>query len=82
MSLQAKLDAFRTNFEAGGPPYNAPDWVHEPMHRATREMSGPRNGPQRGTSRDEYAPTFVAGRPLRLSSAVVRAQHAATSHAP
>jgi peroxiredoxin len=38
MSLQAKLDAFRTNFEAGGPPYHAPDWVHEPMHRATREL--------------------------------------------
>lgn len=38
MSLQDKLDAFRTNFEAGGPPYNAPSWVHEPMHRATAEL--------------------------------------------
>ncbi|MCB1490219.1 MAG: AhpC/TSA family protein [Rhodobiaceae bacterium] len=38
MSLQDKLDAFRTNFEAGGPPWNAPDWVHEPMHRATDEL--------------------------------------------
>lgn len=35
MSLQDRLDAFRANFEAGGPPYNAPDWIHEPMHRAT-----------------------------------------------
>ncbi len=38
MSLQDKLDAFRTNFEAGGPPYNAPAFIHEPMHRATAEL--------------------------------------------
>ena len=38
MSLQATLDAFRANFEAGGAPYNAPDWIHEPMHRATDEL--------------------------------------------
>lgn len=38
MSLQDKLDAFRTNFEAGGAPYNAPAWIHEPMHRATDEL--------------------------------------------
>lgn len=38
MSLQDKLDALRANFEAGGPPYNAPDHVHEPMHRATDEL--------------------------------------------
>ncbi|HEX4765716.1 MAG TPA: peroxiredoxin-like family protein [Lichenihabitans sp.] len=38
MSLQDKLDAFRTNFEAGGPPYNAPAWIHDPMHRATAEL--------------------------------------------
>ena len=38
MSLQDKLDAFRKNFEAGGPPYRAPAWVHEPMHRATAEL--------------------------------------------
>ncbi|HZZ09158.1 MAG TPA: peroxiredoxin-like family protein [Paraburkholderia sp.] len=38
MSLQDRLDAFRTNFEAGGPPYNAPAHIHEPMHRATDEL--------------------------------------------
>ena len=38
MSLQDTLDAFRKNFEAGGAPYNAPDWIHEPMHRATEEL--------------------------------------------
>ncbi len=38
MKLQDRLDAFRTNFEAGGPPFHAPSWVLEPMHRATREL--------------------------------------------
>jgi peroxiredoxin len=38
MSLQDKLDAFRKNFEAGGAPFNAPDFIHEPMHRATDEL--------------------------------------------
>ena len=38
MALQDKLDAFRRNFEAGGAPYHAPAWVHEPMHRATAEL--------------------------------------------
>jgi peroxiredoxin len=38
MPLQDTLDAFRANFEAGGPPWNAPAWIHEPMHRATAEL--------------------------------------------
>ncbi|QJP16647.1 AhpC/TSA family protein [Starkeya sp. ORNL1] len=38
MALQDTLNAFRANFEAGGPPYNAPGWIHEPMHRATDEL--------------------------------------------
>jgi peroxiredoxin len=38
MSLQDKLDAFRANLESGGPPYHAPDWIHEPMHRATKDL--------------------------------------------
>jgi peroxiredoxin len=38
MSLQDKLDAFRLNFEAGGPPYRVPAWIHETMHRATAEL--------------------------------------------
>jgi peroxiredoxin len=37
-NLQETLDAFRSNFEAGGAPYHAPAWVHEPMHRATDEL--------------------------------------------
>jgi peroxiredoxin len=38
MLLQAKLDAFKANFESGGPPFHAPAAVHEPMRRATAEL--------------------------------------------
>ena len=38
MSLQAKLDAFKADFEAGKPPYNVPASVIEIMHRATAEL--------------------------------------------
>lgn len=38
VDLQERLDAFKRNFEAGGPPYRVPYWVHEPMHRATDEL--------------------------------------------
>jgi peroxiredoxin len=38
MSLQDRLDAFKANFEAGNPPYNAPSEIHEPMRRATAEL--------------------------------------------
>src|ERR1700740_3848458 len=38
MSLQAKLDAFKPDFEAGKPPYSVPCSVLERMHRATAEL--------------------------------------------
>lgn len=38
MSLQAKLDAFKADFEAGRPPYSVPPSVIETMHRATAEL--------------------------------------------
>ncbi len=38
MSLQDQLDAFRTNLEAGGPPWNVPESARELMHRATAEL--------------------------------------------
>jgi peroxiredoxin len=38
MTLQAKLNAFKVDFEAGAPPYNAPQSVIEIMHRATDEL--------------------------------------------
>ncbi|MBV8457410.1 MAG: AhpC/TSA family protein, partial [Acetobacteraceae bacterium] len=38
MSLQAKLDAFKADFEAGKPPYNVSRSVIDTMHRATAEL--------------------------------------------
>ena len=38
MTLQARLDAFKADFEAGKPPYNVPRAVIETMHRATAEL--------------------------------------------
>ncbi len=57
MSLQDRLDAFRTNFEAGGPPYNAPEWIHEPMHRATAELIAS-GAAERAAKVGDTAPTF------------------------
>ncbi len=38
MTLQAKLNAFKADFEAGKPPYNVPRSAIETMHRATAEL--------------------------------------------
>lgn len=38
MTLQARLDAFKIDFEAGKPPFNVPPAVIEIMHRATNEL--------------------------------------------
>lgn len=38
MTLQARLDAFKADFVAGKPPYNAPAQVHVVMKRATDEL--------------------------------------------
>src|SRR4029077_21200996 len=38
MSLQARLDAFKADFEAGKPPYSVPRSVVETMHRATADL--------------------------------------------
>lgn len=67
MSLQDKLDAWRTNFEAGGPPFNAPAWIHEPMHRATDELIASRAA-ERALKVGDVAPVFTLkdadGRPV------------------
>ena len=39
MTLQATLDAFRADFKAGKPPYNAPAHIHPIMERATASLS-------------------------------------------
>ena len=38
MTLQAQLDAFKSDFMAGKPPYNAPAEIHPVMARATAEL--------------------------------------------
>jgi peroxiredoxin len=38
MSLQARLDAFKADFEAGKPPYNVPPSIIATMRRATAEL--------------------------------------------
>jgi peroxiredoxin len=38
VSLQARLDAFKTDLESGKPPYNVPRAVIEILHRATDEL--------------------------------------------
>jgi hypothetical protein len=38
MPLQAKLDAFKADFEAGKPPYSVPRPVIDTIHRATGKL--------------------------------------------
>jgi cytochrome oxidase Cu insertion factor (SCO1/SenC/PrrC family) len=38
MTLQQKMDNFKSQFESGGPPYNTPQAVIETFHRATDEL--------------------------------------------
>jgi peroxiredoxin len=38
MALQDRLNAFKSEFESGGPPYNVTKERIETMHRATREL--------------------------------------------
>ena len=39
MSLQNQLDAFREQFESGGPPFNVPRTVIETVHREIKELT-------------------------------------------
>ncbi|CAN7394619.1 MULTISPECIES: peroxiredoxin-like family protein [unclassified Variovorax] len=57
MSLQEKLDAFKADFKAGKPPYNAPAEIHPVMERATKALiaSGQAN---RTLKAGDKAPAF------------------------
>ncbi|MCW2085831.1 peroxiredoxin [Bradyrhizobium diazoefficiens] len=57
MSLQAKLNAFKADFEAGKPPYNVPQSVIETMHRATAELIAS-GAAQRAKKAGDSAPPF------------------------
>lgn len=57
MSLQDRLDAFKADFRAGKPPFNAPSEIHPIMERATAELiaSGQAG---RAIKAGDHAPTF------------------------
>ena len=58
MSLQARLDAFKADFETGKPPYSVPRSVIETMHRATNELVAS-GAAGRALKAGEKAPAFV-----------------------
>ncbi|EQA97575.1 hypothetical protein L286_22450 [Sphingobium sp. HDIP04] len=62
MTLQAKLDAFKTDFEAGKPPYNVPRAVIETMHRATAELIAS-GAATRALKAGDKAPSFTLNDP-------------------
>jgi len=62
MSLQGKLDAFKADFEAGKPPYNATRSRIETMHRATAELIGS-GAAQRARKAGDVAPSFSLSDP-------------------
>ena len=62
MSLQAKLDAFKADFEAGKPPYSVPRSVIETMHRATAELIAS-GAASRARRAGDVAPSFSLGDP-------------------
>jgi peroxiredoxin len=57
MSLQAKLDAFKADFEAGKPPYSVPRSAIETMHRATGELIAS-GAATRAKKAGDIAPSF------------------------
>jgi peroxiredoxin len=62
MSLQAKLDAFKADFEAGKPPYNVPPSIIETMHRATAELKSTGLA-ERAKKVGDKAPAFILNDP-------------------
>ena len=58
MTLQAKLDAFKAEFEAGKPPYSVPRSVIDTMHRATEELIAS-GAAARALKAGDMAPPFV-----------------------
>ncbi|MGP9419947.1 peroxiredoxin-like family protein [Ewingella sp. AOP9-I1-14] len=58
MSLQDKLDAFKADFLAGIPPYNAPPEIHPIMARATAELIASGQA-ERAVKVGDRAPAFL-----------------------
>jgi peroxiredoxin len=70
MSLQARLDAFKADFRAGKPPYNAPPEIHPIMERATEELIASGQA-TRALKAGDRAPAFTLRDPngVEVSSA-------------
>ncbi|MDY0883840.1 hypothetical protein ACFPL7_14765 [Dongia soli] len=68
MSLQAKLDAFKADFEAGEPPYSVPRSVIETMHRTTGELIAS-GAAERALGVGDKAPSFTLKDPGILRAA-------------
>ncbi|MGW8188964.1 MULTISPECIES: peroxiredoxin-like family protein [Sphingomonas] len=70
MTLQAKLDAFKADFEAGRPPYSVPRDVIDVMHRATAELKASGLA-ERALSVGDRSPDFALkdgdGREVRIA---------------
>jgi peroxiredoxin len=62
VTLQAKLDAFKAEFEAGKPPRNVPRSIVETMHRATKELIASGQA-QRALKGGDVAPSFTLNDP-------------------
>ena len=75
MSLQAKLDAFKADFQAGKPPYNVPPAVIETMHRATAELIAV-GAAGRALKAGDHAPAFTLndpdGKPIASADLLAR----------
>ncbi len=75
MTLQAKLDAFKADFEAGKPPYNVPYSVIATMHRATAELVSS-GAAGRALKAGDKAPAFRLsdpdGQPISSSDLLAR----------
>ena len=62
MSLQASLDAFKADFEAGKPPYNVPPSVIATMRRATADLIAS-GAAGRALKAGDQAPVFTLNDP-------------------
>jgi peroxiredoxin len=62
MTLQQQLDAFKADFRAGKPPYNAPPEIHPIMERATNELIASGQA-QRALKAGDIAPEFTLNDP-------------------
>ncbi|MBX9882504.1 MAG: AhpC/TSA family protein, partial [Sphingomonas sp.] len=62
MTLQQRLDAFKADFRAGKPPFNAPAFIHRIMARGTEELIAS-GAASRALKAGDRAPDFALQAP-------------------